>query len=281
MSLRDKLNERIHSTKRFLVAGLAGLLLTGSAVAQNLGTIGTDLWYTVGEEGWGVTIDHQQNVLFLTFYIYRSDGSPYWVTAVLNKVGTSGLATTPQVFTGNVFEDHGPYFGGAFNTANVAETTVGTATLTSSSFTTATLQYSVNGVNVSKNLQRLTLSYINYSAQYLGGTSYTLSSCANPTQNGTTIVDSGTLTVNQTGTAFQLIAHGQSVNCTFTGTYSQAGTLGQVDGTYSCSDTTTGPFTFYAMQWTLFGMSGGVRGSNQFCSFNGYLGGITNQHVVP
>jgi len=27
--------------------------------------------------------------------------------------------------------------------------------------------------------------------------------------------------------------------------------------------------------------SAGVRGSNQLCSFNGYLGGITNQHVVP
>ena len=45
-------------------------------MAQNLGTTFTDLWYTPGEDGWGVTIDHQQNVMFLTFFIYRDGQVP-------------------------------------------------------------------------------------------------------------------------------------------------------------------------------------------------------------
>ncbi len=115
MMLLDVLKSSTHMVSRLFIAALAGLLFAGSAMAQNLGTTFTDLWYTPGEDGWGVTIDHQQNVMFLTFYIYRADRSPYWVTAVLTKVGTGGLANPPQVFTGNVFEDHGPWFGDPFN----------------------------------------------------------------------------------------------------------------------------------------------------------------------
>ncbi len=108
MMLLEVLNSRTQAVSRLLIAALAGLLFAGSATAQNLGTTFTDLWYTPGEDGWGVTIDHQQNVMFLTFFIYRADRSPYWVTAVVTKVGTGGLANPPQVFTGSVFENHGP-----------------------------------------------------------------------------------------------------------------------------------------------------------------------------
>jgi len=54
---------------------------------------------------------HQQDFIFATFFVYRSDGAPYWATEQLRKVGTSGLATFPQVFTGPVYEAHGPSFG--------------------------------------------------------------------------------------------------------------------------------------------------------------------------
>ena len=100
---------------RYFAALAAGLVISGSAMAQNLGTVFTDLWWIPAESGWGVTIDHQQNFMFLTFFIYRADGSPYWVTALLQQsrrrrpfrgVGTAatlfrrgsrGLSTTSQI----------------------------------------------------------------------------------------------------------------------------------------------------------------------------------------
>jgi hypothetical protein len=280
MSLRNHVGRAARSCLRFLLAISTAFVFASGAAAQNLGTIFTDLWYTVGEDGWGVTVDHQQNVMFLTFFIYRADGSPYWVTAVLNKVGTGGLAST-NVFSGTVYEDHGPWFGGPFNSANVVETTVGTATFTAPSHVAASLQYSINGTNVTKIIHREALSFINYSSAYRGGTTYTLSNCQNPAMDGTTIVDTGTLTINQSGTAFAMTAVGQTTNCTFSGAYSQRGSIGQVDGTFACTDSTLGTFTLYALQWTLFGMSAGITLTSQFCYAQGYLGGITANHFVP
>ena len=182
------------------------------------------------------------------------------------------------MFTGSVFEDHGPWFGDPFNPSTVAETTVGTATLTAPTLLTATLQYSINGVTVTKNIQRLTLSSVNYSGDYYGVISYTLSNCQNPAQNGTSILDKGGVLVNQSGTFFQLVLQGQLATCNFAGTYRQAGSLGQVDGNYACTDGTGSTFSIIELQWTLWGLTGAIVGNNRFCSLSGYLGAITGQH---
>ena len=277
----NDLNAVSHAPKRYLGSIVMGFLISTCAMAQNLGTIFTDLWWIPTESGWGVTVDHQQNTMFLTFFIYRADGSPYWVTAQLQKVGTTGLGSSPQVFSGNVYETHGPWFGGPFNPAAVTVQSVGTATFTSTGLNAATLQYSVSGVNVTKAIQRQTLVNVNYSGQYLGFNLYTSSNCANPANNGVTTADPAILTVVQTGTSFQITAQGQSTTCTFNGTYSQQGLIGAVNGTFSCSDGTSGPFTLIGIQWTLFGMTAGVSRQGQTCAYTGYLGGVTGNHLAP
>jgi hypothetical protein len=262
---------------RSLAAIVLSVFITTTAVAQNLGTIYTDDWWNPNESGWGLIVAHQQNFMFATFFIYRADGSPYWVTGQLQKVGTGGLGTFPQVFTGPLYETSGPPFGNPFNSAPVTIHQVGTVTFSAPSFLNATLQYSINGVNVTKSVERQTLSNVNYSGQYLGGTAYQLSQCvpSRALNNGTTVTDTGVLTVFQSGTSFQMTAAGQTTNCSFIGNYSQQGSIGRVDGNFSCSDATAGTFTMVGMQWTLFGMSSGIAGRSQFCTFTGSLGGIT------
>ncbi len=160
----------------------------------------------------------------------------------------------------------------------MAETTVGTATLTAPTLLTATLQYSINGVTVTKNIQRLTLSHVNYTSDYYGVISYTLSNCQNPAQNGTSVLETGAMWVSQFGTQFQLILFGKAATCNFAGTYRQAGSIGQVDGNYACTDGTGSTFSITELQWTLWGLTGAIIGNNRFCSLSGYLGGITGQH---
>ena len=79
--------------------------------------------------------------------------------------------------------------------------------------------------------------------------------------------------------AFHMDTVGQLSNCSFNGTYTQRGSLGRVDGNYSCMTGEVGTFTMFAMQWTLYGMSAGISGQNQFCRFDGFLGGITGLHI--
>ena len=272
---------RMKATTQSIAAFVLSTFLAANAVAQNLGTVFSDDWWNPDESGWGLVVMHQQDFIFATFFVYRSDGTPYWVTAQLQKVGTSGLATAPQVFTGPLYETNGPWFGGAFNPNLVGQSQVGTATFSSTSINSATLQYSIRGENVTKTIQRQTLKYINYSAQYGGSTVYQFSQCvpSSASNNGVTTSDTGLLTIVQTGQAFHMDTVGQLSNCSFNGTYTQRGSLGRVDGNYSCMTGEVGTFTMFAMQWTLYGMSAGISGQNQFCRFDGFLGGITGLHI--
>jgi len=68
---------RVKFICRRLASLVVSLSVCGSCLAQSLGTAFSDLWWNPAESGWGVTVDHQQDVMFLTFFIYRSDGSPY------------------------------------------------------------------------------------------------------------------------------------------------------------------------------------------------------------
>jgi len=169
-----------------------------------------------------------------------------------------------------------------FNAAAVTARKVGTATFTATTVNSATLQYSVDGINVTKSIQRQTLRNVNFTGLYLGGTIYTFFGCLNPANNNVVIQDSGFLNITHSRASIHIAAQGQLSNCTFNGTYSQTGRLGNVsNGTYSCTDGTVGTFSMNALEWTLMGMSGLVSAQNQACQFSGYFGGITNAHLTP
>jgi hypothetical protein len=86
---------------------------------------------------------------------------------------------------------------------------------------------------------------------------------------------SGLLSVSQSGASLSIGAVGSIGTCAFSGTYSQTGKLGSVQGTYSCGDGTTGTFDLGQMTPTLAGFTAVVRGQNQYCQWSGYFGGIT------
>jgi hypothetical protein len=256
---------------------MALTLSAGNAFAESVGTIWDDLWWNPNESGWGVTVKHQQDVMFLTFFVYRADRSAYWATTTLTRSGSGGIRF-PDTYTGDVYETQGPRFGAAFNPSDVTKRKVGTATFTGSTPYAATLQYSIDGQTVTKSIERQTLRTIDYSGDYFGGFFYTLYDCNPASNNGQLVTDSGLVTVVHSGSNMKITAQGQKTTCTFTGGYSQHGSVGTTNGTFSCSDGTKGPFDLIAMTWSPFGMSGGVTGASQFCKFEGGLGGTTGAH---
>lgn len=166
-----------HKLRQF--AAVVFVSASFNVFAQSLGTTFSDLWWNPAESGWGVTVDHQQDVMFLTFFIYRTDGSPYWVTALLRSTGSDAA---PFTYTGDVYENSGPYFGSSFNPAQVSARKVGSATFSASAISAATLVYTVNGVTVSKSLQRETLQNLDFSGAFNGVLNYELSGCPTPWQ---------------------------------------------------------------------------------------------------
>jgi hypothetical protein len=252
---------------RRLVAALC-FAFAMSAQASSYTSEISDLWYAPGEDGWGVNIVVQNNIAFATFYVYDVNRNPVWFTAVLS------LPATGFVWSGSLFADRGPWYGGPYNSATVTERTAGTATFDLTDLNNATLTYTIDGVTVVKAMQRLTFANENYSGTYAGGYSVRSTGCVPSNLNGLEEV-SGYLTVTHTGTAFHIATSTTGLTCNFNGTYVQYGKLGQVEGAYTCSDGTAGSFSLFEMTPTMSGFVGQAVGQNQYCHWSGFMGGIS------
>jgi len=227
----------------------------------------SDLWYTPGEDGWGMNVVLQNDTAFATFYVYDTSRNSVWFTAVLT-------ATPAYVFSGALYANKGPWFGGPYNSSTVAERQAGTASFTLHDLDHATLTYTIDGVQVTKAMQRLTFKLENYSGVLAGGYSIKSTNCTPSSLNGLEEI-SGLLAINHSGTSFHIAATDTSgVSCNFNGTYLQYGKLGQVDGTYSCTTGAVGTFGLLEMTPTISGFTARAHGQTQYCTWSGYMGGI-------
>jgi len=112
-----------------------------------------DLWWNPAESGWGINLAHQGNKVFATLFTYGADGKARWfVMSDGNRSATNGA-----LFSGTLFQTQGPAFNTVPWTA-VTPTPVGTMSLAFTHGNQATLTYTVNGVSVTKQIQRQVFS---------------------------------------------------------------------------------------------------------------------------
>lgn len=258
-----------------LAAALAFVLPVHAATG---GTDFTDLWYVgPAENGWGLNVIHQGNIIFATLYVYNPDGSPRFFSASETRASGSNS------FSGPLYDTRGTYFAtNLYNPAAFSATPVGTLTLNFSTPTTGTLTYSVSGAGTqTKSITRFAFGLENLSGKYLGGMTAT-SSCGGISQPSL-IFD--TMAVSHAGSSISFTvdfynAQSLASRCVFSGTYSQVGSLGNVSGTYSCSYGTStnaqnGNFNISQIRAQQTGFSGIFTGSDNFCSsHSGYFGGV-------
>ena len=265
--------------KRHLVALFASLGIALPAAASTFSTDYTDLWGTQSpnENGWGINLIQQGDVIFATMFVYAADNSAHWYSAsdLSSSDGTTWTAT--------LYETRGPYFGAAsFDPTSVTRMPVGTMTLTFTGPNGGVLQYSVNGANVTKNISRFSLRGNNLSGNYLGGMT---AKCA----NGDDISIFHQLTVSQSGAqigaSVTLVVDfynfsGIQSQCRFNGSYGVTGRLNSVSGNYNCTYGTTpgntGTFTISRIEATRNGFSGVLTAQDNFCTggMTGYFGGV-------
>ena len=139
-----------------------GAICNREARATADSTDETDLWWNPNESGWGMQVVQTGSTIFVTMFVYDRSGSPIWYTA-------TGIAQGNYVWTGDLYQTNGPWFGTTpFNPAAVSLTKVGTLTFAASSVNDGTATYSVNGVVVTKTIQRQTMTYDNFDGNISG-----------------------------------------------------------------------------------------------------------------
>ncbi len=238
-----------------------------ASAANTWGTDISDLWWNPNESGWGANVAHQGDILFMTLYVYGDDHQPKWYFA-------SGMASQGGsnrfVFVGDLYETSGPYFGSGFdpNALNIRK--VGTAKFDLTTINHAIFDYSVDGVNVKKSIERQTFRNNNLSGKYLGATKSTFSGC--PSGNGAA-QNTASFTINHdiNNKVSILASINSGINCTYSGNYSQAGRMGYFTGTASCTNGASFNFQAYEIEASYQGF---------FMRYDANYGGTCQEHGV-
>jgi hypothetical protein len=237
--------------------GLAAWLWTTLCHATPLLRNASDLWWVPTESGWGLNIIHQGDTLFATLFVYGPDGRPTWYSA--SNLVTSGDGTAhdrPLVFSGALVESTGPAFGPSFNPAAVTRRIVGSMTFEMTGSSRATLTYTVDGVAVSKSLERFSFRAMDLSGDYVGYQSRP------ETTTGVAVTDEMTIAIRQSGTSVTMTTQGtQSGSCSYSGTLAANGQLANVSGTYTCADGRAGPFSLVDADITAAGFTARFNGN--------------------
>ena len=244
--------------------------------ASSFMTDASDLWWNPAESGWGVNIIEQSNVLFATFFVYSADGRAHWYVA--SNMTCPGTPTDVQMIcTGPLYETTGPVVGPGFDPSAVVRRQVGDAKFFYSREGSGQFDYTVDGVTVSKSVQRQTWAVNDITGTY-NGTRVTrpwLVGCN--AQNVTTTQPLGTMTVSQSGSSVNIATHldTPAFSCNYSGDFTQSGRLGYVDGTFSCSDGSSGNFHLSDIEVSKQGFLGRISQApaGSTCSIYGNFGG--------
>ena len=104
-----------------------------------------DLWWASpagSESGWGLSLAHEGDVIFGTWFTYDVDGTPMWLASPRRRRRTS----TPT-YGGTLYRTTGPSFAASpFDPAQVVATAAGTASVAFTDGNAGMFAYSVNGV---------------------------------------------------------------------------------------------------------------------------------------
>ena len=125
---------------------------TGSIPASTTAPLNFQaLWWRSpagSENGWGINVTHQGDVLFVTWYTYNPDGSALWLFSDAHKTATN-------TYFGQLYRSRGsPFSSVPYDSSRFSPTIVGSITFTFTDANTGTINYTVNGVTQSKPITR-------------------------------------------------------------------------------------------------------------------------------
>ena len=148
--------------------------VAASVTAQQANPNHTALWWNPAESGWGINLVHQGNILFATLFTYDTNGTVMWLV-----MSNGALESDGRTYSGTLFRTTGPAFNAnpfpPIGPANIG--TVGNMSVTFNAQDSALLVYTVNGVAVTKTIQRQVFgsraaNCVHSTASRVGATNY-------------------------------------------------------------------------------------------------------------
>ncbi len=125
---------------------IARLSIPGVSGASNY----SDMWWAGQvENGWGMSIQQHGNIQFNALYVYDAAGKPVWYVM---PGGTWNADFTS--YSGALYQPTSAPLNAYSPSQFVVGTSPGNATITFTSDSTATLQYTINGISGQKSIQR-------------------------------------------------------------------------------------------------------------------------------
>src|SRR5438445_2152594 len=216
--------ERLKRIRLALISLIACAALAASATDK------TDLWWNPNESGWGMNIADQGGTMFITMFVFGTDGQPTWYVGTVLFQFTDSLGV--NVYTGSWYRVTGPYYGVSFNPSLVNASQVGTVTYRATNVNEGQITYNVGATTVTKNVQRQPLQNNPYIyGSFRGAITSTTSGCANFHNAAESFGLAITGSPSQTTMTFTLSGN----TCTVSGPYIQAGRMGLVNGTLTCT----------------------------------------------
>ena len=252
------------------LAGGAHAAPEGVPLKTGASTDYTDLWWNPGQSGWGLQMVHTGSFLFVTIYVYGPDGKPTWFGGGLNSNGGS-------TYSGKLYVTTGPYFGAAtFNPGSVVVREAGTMTFDAATADTGLLTYSVDDVAVTKSIRRQPLTLDTYDGPYAAVLTQTVASCGDGSKNGNFTYALG-VQIFQSGNSMTVdIANPSGDSCEITGTYTQAGRNGHLEGAYTCASGDSGGAVISEMNNHVrqFNAKLKLQSSEQGCTYDAQVTGL-------
>jgi hypothetical protein len=249
---------------RFRTACICALLL-GAVLSLPARAISgspdyTALWWNASENGWGMNVIQQEQILFITLFVYGTGSAPTWYVAS-NVAFVSANAAGDRTYTGTLYATTGtPFSTVPFNPNATTVRPVGNITFVGRADGTASVQYTADSASVSKTLVRQTWAQPNFTLNtataYVGASSGTDTGCPNPSDNGPSFstYDQIALYINSVGNTMRMEITTPPTDaglCTLQGNnYVQEGRYGKATLTGRCSGfpSTNPPITFEARE---------------------------------
>lgn len=263
----------LHRTTRSVVnACILAVAISFGQQASSKTTDFSDVWATAAEDGWSVLFVQQDFTIFAAMYVYGPDGKATWYAAALAYQGRNTF-----VWSGDLFTATGPWFASTpFASSAVTVAVVGTMTFSASltDLRKGTLTYTVNGMQVEKQIQRYLFAYEHFGGIYSGvmsrqGTGATCDSAGNSSALPVSVE------IEHNSTAMAIVTRSNANTCTFPGTYTQAGHFGQLLGSYVCTSGDHGNFAFGEMAVSYYDFRSRLRFTDQTgCMWESYMNGI-------
>lgn len=140
-----------------------------SFTVDTVSTAMTGLWWNANESGWGVSLTHQADVIFVTMYTYDASDNPTWYVA-------SNCAVSGAGCTGSLYKTAGGQMPTITWNGPVTSDDVGTITLSFTDANSGTMNYTINGVHGSKVITRQVFRATTVGSTTTGGSTKCLAS---------------------------------------------------------------------------------------------------------